>query len=299
MATRPTAEHLPAGSCDVIEEMRRRYNLLTQSQKRIADFVVEQSNAVAFLTVDQMALRLGVNASTVVRFCYRLGLSGFPDLQDRLRTALRGQLAPAAGRTAAMHLEGTVFGASLAHDMANLERTLRGLTREGLGRAVAALTAARRVYAVAGFSAFSVAHLFGLELSRLRPDVYTLQSDDGVSTVRLAEMGEADCMVAFTFPRYARFTQRAAALARERRSRLVVVTDTPVSPAGQIADIVLVAYPGGTGLQNSMVAPMAVANALINGWVAAKGTDALDRYSTSDRMFDTLNATKLRLGPPE
>lgn len=299
MATTPPAgPPPPAHSGDVIEEMRRRYNLLTQAQKRIADYVLEQSHAVAFLTADQMALRLGVNASTVVRFCYRLGFSGFPDLQERLRAALRGQLAPAAGG-AARHLQGTVFGASFAHDLANLERTLRGLSPEGLGRAVEALTVARRVYVVAGFSAFAVAHLFGLELSRLRADVHTLQSDDGVSTVRLAEIGDADCMVAFTFPRYARFTQRVAALARERGATLVVVTDTPVSPAGQIADIALVAYPDGTGLQNSMVAPMAVANALITGWIAAGGSAALDRYSTSDRLFDTLNATKLRLGRSE
>jgi DNA-binding MurR/RpiR family transcriptional regulator len=294
MVTRPSADHLPAAPADVIEEMRRRYNLLTQSQKRIADFIAEQSDAVAFLTVDQMALRLGVNASTVVRFCYRLGLSGFPDLQDRLRTALRGQLAPTAGRKPT-HLTGTAFGASLARDMANLERTLRGLTRDGLDRAVTALTGARRVYVVAGFSAFSVAHCFGLELSRLRPDVHTIETGDGVSTVRLAEMGTADCMVAFTFPRYARFTQRAAAFARERSSTLLVVTDTPVSPAGQIADTVLVACPGGTGVQNSMVAPMAVANALINGWIAATGAAALDRYRGSNGLFDTLNATKPRL----
>jgi DNA-binding MurR/RpiR family transcriptional regulator len=39
-----------------------------------------------------------------------------------------------------------------------------------------------------------------------------------------------------------------------------------------------------------MVAPMAVANALFNGVIAAKGTGALDRYTTSDSLFDTLTS---------
>ena len=302
MVTRPTVDQAraaPAQHANVIEELRRRYDLLTHSQKRIAEYIVEQSDAIAFSTVDQMAVQLGVNPSTIVRFCYRLGLNGFPDLQERMRQVVRGQLSLAdehveAGATGA-HLQDTAFGESLSHDMRNLQRTIRRLKADDLSRAVNQLTAARRVYVVAGFSAFSVAHYFGLVLSRLRPDVHTIQSDEGVSKVRLAEMSEPDCIVAFTFPRYAQFTQRAVAWAREQKSTIIVITDTPISAAGQIADTVLVAFPSGTGMQNSMVAPMAVANALLNGVIAAKGTGALDRYSTSDTLFDTLNSFLLKL----
>jgi hypothetical protein len=35
------------GSGDVIEELRRRYDRLTQSQKRIAEYIVAHSHAVA------------------------------------------------------------------------------------------------------------------------------------------------------------------------------------------------------------------------------------------------------------
>jgi DNA-binding MurR/RpiR family transcriptional regulator len=302
MVTRPTVEQvraITAEPANVIEELRRRYDLLTHSQKRIAEYIVEQSQAVAFSTVDQMAAQLGVNPSTIVRFCYRLGLNGFPDLQERMRQVVRGQLSRAdeqveAGETGA-HLQGTTFGESLSHDLRNLQRTIMGLTADDLNRSVDQLTAARRVYVVAGFSAFSVAHYFGLVLSRLRPDVHTIQTDEGVSRVRLAEMGQADCLVAFTFPRYAQFTHRTAAWAREQKSTIIVVTDTPISAVGQIADTVLVAFPSGTAMQNSMVAPMAVANALLNGVIAAKGTGALDRYSTSDSLFDTLDSFLLKL----
>ena len=82
-----------ASSGDVIEELRRRYDRLTQSQKRIAEYIVEHSQAVAFSTVDQMAAQLDVNPSTIVRFTYRLGLNGFPDLQERMRELVRGQLS--------------------------------------------------------------------------------------------------------------------------------------------------------------------------------------------------------------
>src|SRR5207253_1529918 len=116
------------GSGDVIEELRRRYDRLTQSQKRIAEYIIAHSHTVAFSTVDQMAAQLDVNPSTIVRFTYRLGLDGFPDLQERMRELLRGQLArtgdPINEGQVAAHLEGTSFGASLSHDWQNLHHTI-------------------------------------------------------------------------------------------------------------------------------------------------------------------------------
>jgi hypothetical protein len=48
-------------------------------------------------------------------------------------------------------------------------------------------------------------------------------------------------------------------------------------------------------MQNSMVAPMAVANALLNGVAAAKGTSALERYSRHDLLMNRWDAFLLKL----
>src|SRR4051794_39548482 len=120
--------HLYAAKCgDVIEELRLRFDELTGSQKRIARYVVENVETVAFSTLDQMAAHLDVNPSTIVPFTYRLGLAGFPDLQERMRELVRGQLARngdpvQAGHSA--HLEGTRVGASFSNDWQNLHRTI-------------------------------------------------------------------------------------------------------------------------------------------------------------------------------
>jgi DNA-binding MurR/RpiR family transcriptional regulator len=102
--------------------------------------VVADWHAVAFSTVDQMAAQLNVNPSTIVRFTYRLGLNGFPDLQERIRELLRGQLArtgdPINEGQVAGHLEGTSFGASLSRDWQNLHHTIAGLDADAFGRAV-------------------------------------------------------------------------------------------------------------------------------------------------------------------
>jgi len=255
-----------ASSGGVIEELRRRYDRLTQSQKRIAEYIVEHSQAVAFSTVDQMAAQLDVNPSTIVRFTYRLGLDGFPDLQERMRELLRGQLArtgdPISESNVASHLEGTSFGASLSRDWQNLHHTISGLDAAVFARAVNILSRARRVYVVAGFSTFPIANYFAIILDRLRSDISLLASNDAFATPRLVEMKAEDCLVAFTFPRYASATHRIVMWAKENKAKVVAVTDSPISAVGQIADVVLLAASAGLGMQNSLVAPLAVANAL-------------------------------------
>jgi DNA-binding MurR/RpiR family transcriptional regulator len=289
-----------ASSGDVIEELRRRYDRLTQSQKRIAEYIVEHSQAVAFSTVDQMAAQLDVNPSTIVRFTYRLGLNGFPDLQERMRELVRGQLSrtgdPINEGQVAGHLEGTSFGASLSHDWQNLHRTISGLDAAAFGRAVNILSRARRVYVAAGFSTFPVAHYFALVLDRLRSEISLLASNDAFATPRLVEIKPEDCVLAFTFPRYASATHRIALWAKENKAKVIAVTDSPISAVGQLGDVVLLAASAGTGMQNSMVAPMAVANALLNGVAAVKGTPALERYSRHDRLMNRWDAFLMKLG---
>jgi DNA-binding MurR/RpiR family transcriptional regulator len=299
MAKAEVKEPPDAVSSDVIDELRRRYDRLTQSQKRIAEYIVEHPQAVAFSTVDQMAGELDVNPSTIVRFTYRLGLNGFPDLQERMREVVRGQLSrtgdPINESQAAGHLEGTSFGASLSHDWQNLHHTISGLDAEAFNRAINLLTRSRRVYVVAGFTTFPVAHYFALVLDRLRSDVSLLASNDAFATPRLVEIKPEDCVLAVTFPRYARGTHRVAMWAKENKAKVIAITDSPISALGQISDVVLLAASAGTGMQNSMVAPMAVANALLNGVAAVKGSSALERYSRHDRLMNLWDAFLLKL----
>ncbi len=294
----PNAPSDAVSSGDIIEELRRHYDRLTESQKHIAEYIIEHSQDVAFSTVDQMAERLDVNPSTIVRFTYRLGLNGFPDLQERMQELVRGQLARTGESIneshVAGHLEGTSFGASLSHDWQNLHHTIASLDAAALDHAVDALARARWIYVVAGFSTFSVAHYFALVLDRLRSNILLLGSDDAFMPARLVDIKPEDCLLAFTFPPYAKATYHVAMWAKENKAKVIAVTDSPISALGQIGDIVLLADCTGIGTQNSMVAPMALANALLNGVAAAKGTSALKRYSRHDGLMHRWDAFLLK-----
>jgi len=297
------AKRRAGGSEDVIDELRRQYDRLTQSQKRIAEYIVDHPDRVAFSTVDQMAGQLGVNPSTIVRFTYRLGLKGFPDLQERTRQLVRGQLSAASEivneNSVLAHLEGTVFGTSLGQDLQNLRRTISAIKIDDLQRASDMIAAARKVFVVGSFNAYSVAFFLGLALDRIRGNTTVWSGDMTLQASQLLELGPDDCLIAFTSAPYAVSTQRVALLAKEARTKVIAVTDTPISAVGQIADVVLAAASTGAGLQNSFLAAMAVANALLNGVAAADSALTLERYGRLAKVLGRLDAFLLKADDAE
>jgi DNA-binding MurR/RpiR family transcriptional regulator len=291
------------GSEDVIDELRRQYDRLTQSQKRIAEYIVDHPDRVAFSTVDQMAGQLGVNPSTIVRFTYRLGLKGFPDLQERTRQLVRGQLSAASEivneNSVLAHLEGTAFGTSLGQDLQNLRRTISAIKADDLQRASDIIAGARAVFVVGAFNAYSAAFFLGLALDRIRGNTTVWSGDMSLQASQSLGLGPQDCLVAFSSAPYAVSTQRAALLAKEARSKVIAVTDTPISAVGQIADVILAAASTGAGLQNSFVAAMAVANALLNGVAAANSELTLERYGRLAKVLGRLDAFLLKADDAE
>src|ERR1700676_1309464 len=297
------AKRRAGGSEDVIDELRRQYDRLTQSQKRIAEYSVDHPDRVAFSTVDQMAGQLDVNPSTIVRFTYRLGLKGFPDLQERARALVRGQLSAASEivneNSVLVHLEGTTFGTSLGQDLQNLRRTIAAIKADDLQRASDIIAAARHVYVVGSFNAYRVAFFLGLALDRIRGNTTVWSGDMTLQASQSLALGPHDCLIAFTSAPYAVSTQRAAQLAKEARAQVIAVTDTPISAVGQIADVILAAASTGAGLQNSFLAAMAVANALLNGVAAANSAHTLERYGRLAKVLGRLDAFLLKADDAE
>src|SRR5262245_28036531 len=272
LSTRSSQSRRPAGkqaarSETVIDGLRRQYDQLTQSQKRIAEHIVNNPHSVAFATVDQMGAELGINPSTIVRFAYRLGLKGFPDLQERARHLVRGQLTAASEivneKSILSHLEGTTFGASLAQDMENVTRTISNLSVRILTDACDMIVRAERVHVVGAFASYSVAYYLALALDRIRGNTRAWNGEDGMFPSRLLNLSKTDCLIAFSAAPYATVTHRIVQYAKEAGARVIAVTDTPISGVGQFADVVISAAFTGSGSQNSLVAPMAVAHALL------------------------------------
>ncbi len=111
-----------------------RFDEFSRSQKDVARYIVDHLEEAAFQTAEELARRANTSSSTVVRFSQALGFDGYPELQqaaiEEYRTGVAAGGRRAARRGSLFDFDHTEFEASLAADHANIESTVRGLTRE-------------------------------------------------------------------------------------------------------------------------------------------------------------------------
>jgi DNA-binding MurR/RpiR family transcriptional regulator len=212
---------------------------------------------------------------------------------------IRAQMRSAAGEgdeaQVIAHLGDTAFARSFERDLDNLRRTIAGLDKRDLERAVDMLVAGRRVLVTADATARSVATFTTLALDRMRGQTDLVRAD-GDNVGRLVDVSSDDVVLAFTFPPYASSVLRLVRWAREREAKIIAVTDSPISPVGQLVDVVLPALSSGIGAHNTLVPALAIANALTNAFAVHESATALDRYATANRLMDHWDHYVLKSG---
>ena len=251
---------------DLLSVVRRRYDELTESQKRIAQAIVDDPEFVAFATVDKLSDRLSVAPSTVVRFAYRLGLHGYPELQARVRDVVRGHIRgnpadPAEDRSLAEHL-GTHAPVVLG-DLDDLRQTITSLEAIRLDEAIETLSRAGSVFVTGGGVASPLAWFTAYSLERIRDHVHLIERPEGLGWPALLEAGSSDTLLAVGLPPYPDETLRIADLARARGLTVIAISDAPLSPLGQRAGIALTARVEAH--RSSLVTPAAVVDVLLDG----------------------------------
>ncbi len=74
--------------------IRQRYSTLAQSERKLADYLLEHAERARHLSSQQLAADVGVSQSSVVKFAQKLGYKGFPALKLALSDALANGSRP-------------------------------------------------------------------------------------------------------------------------------------------------------------------------------------------------------------
>lgn len=264
----------------------------SDSGRAVAEFLVRNPFRVAAMGIEELAEHAGVSTASVSRFARQIGLSGYPALRASLAEITQNMLQPVEKLRAS--IERGSDGPSPLHDSlsaatAALQSAAAGITPRQVERVIARLTKAHCVY-VMGFGLSShVAGSLALGLQPFCSQVVNVVEYGGteVAAGRLMNIGADDLLVVISFPRYALDVIRLAQYARDRRSHVVAITDSPASPLAPHADELLVApcdhpvlpssFSGALALCEALVAALMVSNRR-NVSKAARLTDAISSY---------------------
>lgn len=269
----------------ILGRIQDRWERLTASEERLARWVEQHLDTLAFETANELARRSGVSESTVVRFARKLDYASYPDMQRAAQRDLQERFSLGDRFRASLEDdEGDALAQTYARDLDNLHATYDAIDRAAFAEALRLLAGPGRVAVVGLRASAAPAVYLAFALNLVRSDVARLSFEFDDHHDQLLDYRRGDVLVAFSLARPARRTLKVVREAKGRYGMTVIaVTDSYLSPLAQYADLALLASAQGTF--NSYTAIMSLCGALVSGVAASLRERAESRL----RQLDTIN----------
>ncbi len=263
---------------------------LTSTERKIADVLVREPQAIAFGTVAQVARQAGTSGPSVVRLAVKLGYDGFVGLQADVQSELARQLGPARDRIR-QRLPTDFLARVQAAEQDNVLRTLHGVSAAALDRAIARLADRhRRVWVLPAEMTVPIGMVLAGQLAQLRDGVVLLEGSETAVSRSLAGLDPHDTLIPIDIRRYERSLVALTRWAGERGAAIVAITDSPLSPLGSGAAETFFISAHGVGPFDSVTGGIALANVLIAGVAARLRQSAPGRLDSIEAAWSAVGA---------
>lgn len=230
------------------------YYSFTPAEKKLADYILSVQDCISRMSISELAGACSVADATVSRFCRRLGYKGYPDFKIAIANASIHRLEdnPLSGEITQEDTLEAISQKLLNASTMAMVQTREVLDLDAVARAAALLRNSTSVLCMGqGGSmliASEAAHLFSTISGKFRP-----VSDSHMQAMAAAMVESTDTILFFSYSGSTLAMLDTLETARERGSKVILVTRFPNSPGAALADIVLQCGANENPLQSGSV----------------------------------------------
>lgn len=251
---------------DILTRISEKFDTMSKSHKAVAGYILEHYDQAVFMTAAKLGETLGISESTVVRFASGIGCSGYPEFQKALEECVKSKLNNMQkidakyGRSS----QSEVLASVITADIEKLQDTIQNLDPSAFETAVSAILEADTIYIMGLRSNEPLAAFLHFYLNMIRNRVVLLNTTSVSETFeQMIRIGEKDCFIGISFPRYSMRTLKAMEFANDRNAKVIAITDSIHSPMNLYSSCNLLARSDMVSIVDSLVAPLSVINALV------------------------------------
>jgi DNA-binding MurR/RpiR family transcriptional regulator len=282
----------------LVATLRSLYPSLTESERRIADAVLQEPEAIVRLSGRELARRSDTSETVLFGLVRKLGAQGFKEfklglLRDEVAEQARAELGIFNVPVQSSSPLPVQVQAVLQAYASNLEATGRLLAGEPLDTVAEAIGSASLVTLLGMGASLSVATLAENVLARLGVPV-RLSLDSHQQLLQMLQVGAGQAVVAFSYSGETRETVEALGVAHDAGARTIAMTAFVPSSVSKVADLVVqvpVVNPRRyrVGLVDAVLPYLVVLDLL-----AIRIGSSRDVTRLRDRVEDTIEHRKLR-----
>ena len=222
------------------ERIRVKIPHLTEAQKTIANYIVENTQKFALSSIREIEEELKTSKSTIVRLAQILGYKGFQELKNTFLQNIRSDLDPM--NRYELYLSNKTsksdFLETVAHESVdNINQTLQLIDKSQFAKAAKIIEKSDYVYTLGfGISSY-LADITSHLLNRVSVKSSKLRYGGLTFTEQIVNLGKKDVIIAFSFPEYSDETVEACRYAHEKGIKIIAITDKLTSKIVQFSDV--------------------------------------------------------------
>lgn len=225
---------------NIFETISSQYFQLTNSEKKVADYVLGHRIDTQYMSISELAEECGVADATISRFCRRLGMGGYNAF--KLELARASMVTRNTGATERPGGNGNSYADMckkiLNESVSALEQTASLLDAGQVRQAMDLIQQANKVVCMGQGGSMVLAQEAWTLFSTISPK-FAFVPDSHLQINTVALMGAQDVVLFFSYSGSTRDLQDLLEVARSRGVKVILVSRFPKSPGGQMADVVL------------------------------------------------------------
>ncbi len=275
-----------------IAEIKSKYPSLTKVEKRIADFIVCNSDEVIALSVGEFAARAGVAQSAVVRCCKSLGFDGYSDFKISLAMELsRNKQLNFVPYISPQDTPGTVMDKVFGANVKTLHDTAEKLDRKLLDSVVELLAGAEKIYIYAVGTSAGLAVDFQYRLMQFGFCAFCV-TDEATMKISTLNVTRRDVAIGISHSGRTIATIETLGLAKKNGAGTVCLTSYPESPITKICDFPMCVYSDEVNYPveavSARICHMSVLDAISISLSARSYEKTLERAKENRALIDTI-----------
>ncbi|MBU0702565.1 MAG: MurR/RpiR family transcriptional regulator [Chloroflexi bacterium] len=226
------------------ERIQTKYEGLTPSFRRIADFILQQPLDTAFMTATEMAHNMEVDAATVVRFAQTLGYSGFRELIKEIQQIVKAELMASFTITLDVPDDASLFRNLLENERHSLSLAQARLTEQA-DTILPTLLGAQHIWVLGQGSCAHLAALCASSLREIGLPAVSIAPDPLTVAANLSGVSVVDVVIGFSLTGMDLEVADAIRFARQREAKTLAFSGSEVTATAMAAETAVIC-PGPT-----------------------------------------------------
>ncbi|BDH62809.1 hypothetical protein MTP04_29390 [Lysinibacillus sp. PLM2] len=215
----------------------------------------------------------GTSETTVIRFCYAIGLNGYAQLQKELTMYLfenntNSTLGNYVSSKEGLFKEQQLCEKVMGQTSVQIATIAKQISPEQFHETTKKMHEAKSIYLVGEGASSFAAQWFQFTLNILRPNVKLVQTETGMLIRTLQELDESSLAIVISLHRYYKEPIQITEEFRKRGVYTVAITDSNVAPINQFANESFVLQQKELSTIDMMPALIAFLNTLVVGMMS-------------------------------